>query len=509
MAKATRVRYSGIAPFIDDTQANRVQALGSSSRLTTEDMKELGTLNIVEIVDDVPQVDVSIDQNENGTNDLLALFANKGYGCNVVAVPTANAVGSLQVKVRPGSYFAGSGEGNRIFFPGATLTVTDSAGANQYVYLNPVVAGTQVGVGTTVPNGAINIATILGTAIASGVIKQSDITDNRPFKSIVALDYELSKVDIFVPVKQSGTGDVVKRTMYMEDVYLNNADFSFQVNGVATASYRLETDNKRWFLNSSAQIVVDRVVTDATGTIDLSQTPNQLANSNYMLKVIHNGNELVEGVSYTVNPATKKLTITGGTAAGDIITARYTSATGGDFFIPVPVAEDPHPELAGGLKEGQIELFLSDNTGQRVARIQSARIGLPLTREQLDELGSMKPYDRPMQLPVNTSISLELKDSDLELMARFAGYTNLDTVDEIALEDLVKNMGLTIKLYRESDIKRAKLPAGHPDLYAIKTFTITNLIPQSENWDVRVDSDASQTFEFLAHNLTISDEVIL
>ncbi|MNV27153.1 hypothetical protein D3C71_1182920 [compost metagenome] len=94
------------------------------------------------------------------------------------------------------------------------------------------------------------------------------------------------------------------------------------------------------------------------------------------------------------------------------------------------------------------------------------------------------------------------------MLARFAGYTDLSTVNEIALEDLVKNMGLSVKIYRESDVKREKLPAGHPSRYAIKTVYISNLIPQSENWDVRVDSDATQTFEFLAHNLTVSDEII-
>src|SRR5206468_8397650 len=95
MTKATRVRYSGTAPFIDDTQANRVQALGSSSRLTTDDVKELGTLNIVEVVDDVPQVDVSIDSNENGTNEILALLSQSGYGCQVSATPLSGSSSSI------------------------------------------------------------------------------------------------------------------------------------------------------------------------------------------------------------------------------------------------------------------------------------------------------------------------------------------------------------------------------------------------------------------------------
>jgi hypothetical protein len=120
----------------------------------------------------------------------------------------------------------------------------------------------------------------------------------------------------------------------------------------------------------------------------------------------------------------------------------------------------------------------------------------------------LRPYDRPLSLPINSNISLEFKDSDLEVFARFSGK-NIATATEIAIDDLLKNMGLTVKIYRENDIARAKLPAGHPNKYAMKVFTVTNLIPQSENWDVRTDSDASQTFEFLAHNLSISDDIVL
>lgn len=505
MAKASRVRYSGTAPFVDDTQVNRVQALGSSSRLTTEDLKELGTLNIVEIVDDVPQVDVSLDTNENGTLEVMGLLSNQSYGCQVVANASGGNVGSSTITVRPGSYYA---KGNRILFEGSDLTVTGSTA--QMVYLLAEVSGNKAGVGASVPTGGIKLADITPTG---GVVKQSDIVDARSFADITEGEFELAKVDIYVPVKQSGSGDNVMRTMYMERVYANNIDFSFQVNGVATASYRLETDNKRWFLNGAAQIVVDEIKTATATALTLTQTPNQLANGNYMLKVTKNGVDLSEGTDFTITAGTKTLTLSVAPVAGDLVKVRYTTATGGKFFAPVPALEEPHPELAGGLKEGQIEIYLVDKDGNvdttRTTRIQSARISLPLTRDKLDELGSSYPYERPMQLPVNVSVSLELKDSDLELMARFAGYSDLSSAKEIALEDLVKDKGLLVKLYRETDVKRAKLPAGHPDKYAIKTFYVRNLIPQSEAWDVRVDSDATQSYEFLAHNLKVSDKVQL
>lgn len=497
--KASRVHYSGIGTFIDDTQANRIQAFGSSSRLTTEDMRELGTLNIVEIVDDVPQVDISIDQNENGTNDLLALLSNRSYGCNVVAVPSGSQIGSASIKVLPGSYII---NGERVFFEGTVLSVPTSG--NQKVFLKPEVSGNaiaKVAVATSVTAGCIEIANFTGKP----VLTQADIVDARPFKTVKERDFELANVDIFVPVKQAGDGDVIKRSMYMEKAYINNLDLSFQTSGVATASYRLETDNKRWFLNDNAQIIVDQIKASAGTTVGLTRTPSPLVNGNKILHLSVNGTPKTEGTDFTVAGTT--VTFSSALTAGSLVKARYCSNTGGAFFVPVPVAENPHPELAGGIRQGQIEIFLTDSTS-RLVRVQSVRISLPLTREALAELGSIKPYDRPMTLPVNTSITLEFRDSDLEMLARFAGYANIDTVDEIALEDLVKNMGLIVKIYRESDVKRQKLPAGHPDKFAIKTITLNNLIPQSESWDVRIDSDATQTFEFMNHNVTISDEIV-
>jgi hypothetical protein len=510
MAKASRVRYTGTAPFIDDAQGNRIQALGSSSRLSTEDIKELGTLNIVEVVDDVPQVDVSVDANENGTNELLGLLSNKGFGCQVEAVPSGSAVGTLTLKVNPGSYYA---KGQRVLFEGTTVTAQSSG--NQVVYLQPTVSSdavaNKVGIGASLPAGAIQIASITPSA---NIVTQANITDSRTWASISATDFELAKADMYVPIKQSGDGlnGAIARTMYMERVYANNIDLSFQVNGVATASYRMETDNKRWFLNSASQMVVDEIKTTTATALTLTNTPYTLANGNKTLKVTKNGTQLVEGTDYTVSGVT--LTLTSAPSTGDLVKVRYvTNGSNGKFFAPVPALETPHPDLAGGLKEGQIELYLVANDGvtvdtARATRIQTARISAPLQREPLAELGSMYPYDRPLSLPLNISVSLELKDSDLELMARFAGYSNLASANEIALDDLVKDKGLLVKIYRETDVKRAKLPAGHVDKYAIKTIYIKNLIPQSESWDVRVDSDATQSFEFMAHNLTITDKYL-
>jgi hypothetical protein len=497
--KGTRVRYNSTAPWFDDVQVNRAQAFGCSARLTTEDIKELGTLNIVEVIDDVPQVDVSLDANENGTNQIVGLLSNKGYGANVVAVPSGSNAGSAQLKVLDGSVIIG---GHRFLVQTQTLTSTTgntgvwaTAGANGIA---------TVACATSAPANSVGLATYTH----STNIVQSGITDVRPFKNITALDFELAKVDITVPVVQSGSGSAIQRTMYIERAFANNISLQFQSNGVATASYGMETDNKRWFLNGGANIITDQAIATAGTSFTLSKTPVQLANSNYALLLTKNGVKLTEGTDFTINAGTKTVTFTSALVATDLLKVRYASADAtATVFSPNPASETPHPQLAGGLKEGNIEIYLSDDTNNRLTRVQSASLSIPLQRDQLNEIGSMYPYDRPLQLPLNVSINLEFTDSDLEMFARMAGYNISTSTTEINVQDLLKNRGLVIKLFRETDYKRSRLMAGHPDKYPIKTITVNNLIPQSENWNIQTDSNATQSFEFLAHNITISDSI--
>lgn len=434
------------------------------------------------------------------------------YGCQVMAVPasgSSTSIGSSQVQVLPGVYQTSAG--HPIVFTGGTITLATSG--NQVVYLNPTPTGgvsAQLGVtGGSAPAGSITLATVTGGTS----ISQAMIVDNRPANMgyVNHYSFELANVDITVPVKQSqvgvsATGGTISRTMYMEKCFVNNVDFNFQTQGVATASYRLETDNKRWFLNNSAQVVVDQFKSAGGSTLTLSQTPNQLNNGKYTLKLFKNGTLLSEGtgLDYTVSGTT--VTFTTALSNGDLIKVRYVSANGGSTFNPYPAIENPHPQLAGGIKEGQVEIYLSDSSA-RLTRVQSARISLPMQRDKLVEMGSLSYYDRPMQLPVTANITLELKDTDLELFARLAGQT-FSSVNEISISDLLKNMSLSVKLYRENDITRTKLPSGHPNKYAIKVLTINNLVPASENWSIRVSSDGTQTYEFTAHNIAIDDQIV-
>lgn len=504
MARPARIRYTKAACIVEDKQADRIQALGSTSSLTTEDLYELSNLNKTEVVDDVPAVDITIDSNEYGSNCTLALLADKGYGCQVVAYPTGSGIGSNKVEIYRGAFpYAGE----VIPFTGGIATIS---GTGTYsIGLNPLPDATgnnrfSVTSGTSVATGHVKIAQC--SAGAGPIVTQANITDSRTFSEINILDFEFTKVAIAGTIKQSSNSEVIHRTQYMENCYVNRVDLSYQTRGNATENVSLETDNKRWFLNSASNIVTDYFKTTGT-SLTLTQTPATLVNGNKILKAYKNGEVLTEGATNDFSVSNKVVTLVESATTNDIYKFRYCAASGGAWPNALTPSGTTHGTYPGAIKQGQVELFLSDDESNRLTRCQSVRISCPLRREALVELGALQPYDRPMEIPIELTVSIEFTDSDLTEFARLCGK-KVDTATEISIGDLLKDLDLIIKVYRENDVARAKLPAGHPDTYPIRTIKINNLIPTSERWEVRVGGDGTQTFDFRTDNITFSDKLL-
>lgn len=516
MGKPTRVRYSSVGVFVDDIDMDRVQTVGTSTRYNDQELRELGTLNIIEVAEDLPTIDVTIDTNEYGSNKTLATFANKGFGCRVFAVPTANAPGSSKVILEEGSVIV---NGTRIYVKRAEIPITTRGAYTISIKPDPkatqqwTLSVDQYNASTnpnptppSVPAGEIGIAQISATD-DSLVVTQDMITDIRDFKTVNILDFELAKADVYIPVIPSGS-NTIERTCYLENVYITRLDFNYSVDGVATENYSAETDSKRWLFNNAKQVIVEQFrATNNQATYTLAYTPTKLANGKYYLKILKNGQE----IDATVNPTTKTVTFSPALTLGDQVKIRYCSSQGGLFHKQDENMVSDSYEHPGGVRRAYIKIYLTEGGQDKVlARVQSARITANLTRQALYELGKMKPYDRPLNLPVEITASLEFTDSDLEALARLAGKSyDVDTgidpsVVELNIRDLLKDRGLLIEIYRLDDEKLTKLPANHPWQYPLKKIRIPYLIPTSENWETRVENNATQSFEFRSYELSIT-----
>ena len=69
--KRSRIIYASQSVFIDGMQTNRVQTLGSTTTFRNEDIYELGQLELIDVVDDIPAVAVTLDHNNVDSSVLV------------------------------------------------------------------------------------------------------------------------------------------------------------------------------------------------------------------------------------------------------------------------------------------------------------------------------------------------------------------------------------------------------------------------------------------------------
>ena len=80
LIKLKRATYRGVGLFANGKQLNRVTAFGATGTLSKEEVFELGNPDIIEIVEDSPDVSMTIDANEYGSVETLFALANKTTG---------------------------------------------------------------------------------------------------------------------------------------------------------------------------------------------------------------------------------------------------------------------------------------------------------------------------------------------------------------------------------------------------------------------------------------------
>jgi len=86
-----RIIYASQSVIVDGKFLYRVQTLGSTSTFTSEDIFELGQLDVIDVVDDVPTVAITIDTNDWGSVYTAASLAGVDSLDFDVSATSANA----------------------------------------------------------------------------------------------------------------------------------------------------------------------------------------------------------------------------------------------------------------------------------------------------------------------------------------------------------------------------------------------------------------------------------
>ena len=509
-----RIIYASQSVWCNGEVLYRVQSLGSTTTFTSEDIFELGHLDIVDVVDDVPAVAVTLNTNDFGDVRTLAILAQLPVGekRDMLMAPTSS---------------------------GANLAVVDSAGAETGDYYH----------GVGLPDFAITCGNLPGVSLWAPVQDECSL----------------------------GTlADNIDQTMWMDEVYINSLEFSYTTGANATENYGAETDQKMWLLNDGRFINFESFEYSDLGGGGTTITLVGIVTDGLALAVLSDGNNAFLRKSEGGAPALSvyddsaadmsnyeivagAATATqAGYAAGVITLPTGFTAAAGDRFEVVYAADgysttaiqsyfdilddDARPESIGALRQGQVEVYLIDpddapsDWDEAVAwRFTSATLSADLTREALAELGHLGPYDRPLTLPIPLTVTMDTTAGDLEHWARFAGKLaeyEAGTLDDIDLADLFgkENMKLVVKVYAQTDEEAGGVGAartlandsaligqdywynnaGTPAMgtyaaagereYPLKTVVVEHLKITDEAYTLDVGANATQTFGFRSTN---------
>jgi len=499
-----RTIYGSQSVWCNGNVLYRVQTLGSTTTFTSEDIFELGHLDIVDVVDDVPAVAVTLNTNDFGDVKTMAILSQ--------VVPAKLAMSS---------------------------TATDN-NANLVV-----VSGTQLAETSTYLHGAC----LADFAIVCGALPGVSIW--APVQEECDLGTLANNVD---------------QTLYMDEVFVNSLEFGYTTGANATENYGAETDQKMWLLNDGRFVNWEEFDGDdfTGGTPDevtLSTAVTTLSDGNPgFLRSDVNGNRAVTFYDDATNEMTNYQVVAGVAATagmfvynsigdklykptdltisgtGDKVFALYAAAeygagTSNAYFTALSDAS--RPEGIAAIRQGQVEIYIvsdSDTSYTNAWRLTGCTITSDLTREPLAELGHLGPYDRPLTLPVPITVTIDTTAGDLEHWARFADkYADFeaDTLDDLSLADLMReeDLKLVVKVFYQTDeeaggtgssrtvvtgsdlIGEEYFSDGVKGIYsngnterALKTIVVEHLKMTDEAYTLDMGTNATQTFGFRSTN---------
>lgn len=216
MARRNRIIYASQSVQAEGRILYRVRTFGSSTTFNTEDVFELGQLNLTDIVDDSPEVAVTLEGHDYGSIYTMATLAK---------VPTANL--HHNIRQSDGTTFFG------------------------------VVSGTDFSTGSI--SGSLPVAS--GTGKANIVVREAPGGAALAYLHGVQLpdfgrECGISKgVDVWSPIQAEcalgSANDDIELTKLLRDVFINSLTLTYGTDNMATEDYAGETEQKQWFVNSA------------------------------------------------------------------------------------------------------------------------------------------------------------------------------------------------------------------------------------------------------------------
>ena len=428
-----RIIYASQSVWVNGEVLYRVQSLGSTTTFSSEDIFELGHLDIIDVVDDVPAVAVTLNTNDFGDVRTLAVLAQLAPA-KIVMDATATDTNA-----------------NLVVVSGTNLEETTD-------YLH----------GVSLADFAITCGNLPGVTLWA------------PVQDECALGTLSNDID---------------QSLFLDELYINSLEFGYTTGANATENYGAETDNKMWLLNAGKFVNWDAWTLDSTDVsnnyVDMTLASGSnvavLSGGLGFLRKDENGAPGVTHKDISGETATTIGIVTGTVAVAstfvyydmgtvhriyfptdvtfevdDVVEAIYSadaygSGTSNTYFNALD--DSARPDMLGAVRQGQVEVYIvaSDEVAYDIAwRLTGATITADLTREPLNELGHLSPYDRPLTLPIPIAVTVDSTAGDLENWSKVADKLaeyDAGTIDDLDLSDLMtsEDLKLVVKIYSQTD----------------------------------------------------------
>lgn len=509
-----RIIYASNSVIADGVFLYRVQTLGSSSTFNSEDIFELGQLAILDVVDDVPTVAVTVDTNDWGSIHTVAALAG---------VPPTNF--HLSATSGNANLTVNSGTGVEVsYYHGVALSDygLDTAKINLWA---PVQTESALGTSDDLIDQTLflrscyvnNIEWSYSTG-ANGTENYGLETDNKLWllnaaRFVTQEEWDLTTTSGSVELSLEDGVDAIptlsdqKLGFLIRDANGDPGISIFDASAGTWGTYRVTT---------GAATATTAGYNAATHVISLPTGTTWVATDK--VRVVYCANAYADAAHVSGGcPSTR-------------LSAKY--------FVGAPTFRNvagSAPEALGAVRQGQIEIFMVDpdllpSDYSLALRLTSASLTASLGRETLTELGHLKPYYRTLTFPVEITTSIETTAGDLETYAKFAGRYDeflATTMVDISIDDIINknNMVLVVMVYEQTNEEAGGsyssriIKAGSPLIgkeyfvegqkyvyaaldreYPVKTLVIPGLKATSENYNLAVGSNASQSFEFRSTN---------
>ena len=272
---------------------------------------------------------------------------------------------------------------------------------------------------------------------------------------------------------------------------------------MAMRSFTLVGENEVQWQNSNAYVVLinDSGATSGTYTIAISHSGAYSSypvpvldpdtSANYIIKVVRVrsgvSTVLVQGTDYTYNSGNQHLTFSAA-VSGDTHKIWYTAAS---YISGVTPFVDNNADVFG-IPAEQVSIFLT--TGNYVYRLQSAKISVKFTREDLKEIGNTQIVSRGVKDKVVTvTLGRNLETFTIEQILRGVS-SSYGKIDASMFSNNVGGSKLFIYTYDSKAKTNFKLG-----------YTCANLSPTSLDAAVPLNAYGTRNVVMEGENLMITD----